>query len=81
MLAVINDAAEAYRGIIPDDRFKQPYMPREELLEEIDAGVVFYGYWTDHELIAVMGIQDKGEVTLMRHAYVTTHIRRRGIGS
>ena len=81
MLAVINDAAEAYRGIIPDDRFKQPYMPREELLEEIDAGVVFYGYRIDHELIAVMGIQDKGEVTLMRHAYVTTHIRRRGIGS
>lgn len=81
ILAVVNDAAQAYRGVIPDDCFKQPYMPRKELLEEIDAGVVFYGYRADHELIAVMGIQDRGQVALMRHAYVRTHRHRRGIGS
>ncbi len=81
MFAVINDAADAYRGIIPEDRWKEPYMPRKELREEIDDGVVFYGYTTGGELIGVMGIQDKGDVTLMRHAYVRTGRRRCGIGS
>lgn len=81
MFAVINDAADAYRGIIPEDRWKEPYMPRKELREEIDDGVVFYGYTTGGELIGVMGIQDKGDVTLMRHAYVRSGRRRCGIGS
>ena len=80
MLAVINDAAAAYRGIIPVDRWKEPYMPREELRQEIEDGVVFYAYITGGELIALMGIQDKGDVTLMRHAYVRTSRRRQGIG-
>jgi GNAT superfamily N-acetyltransferase len=81
MLAIINDAADAYRGIIPADRWKDPYMPREELREEIDAGVVFYGYTSGGKLVGLMGIQDKGEVTLMRHAYVRTSRWRQGIGS
>ena len=81
MLAIINDAADAYRGIIPEDRWKEPYMPRDELTAEMAAGVEFYGYATGGELIGLMGIQDRGDVTLMRHAYVRSNQRRQGIGS
>lgn len=81
MLSIINDAANAYRGIIPVDCWKEPYMPRKELQEEIDDKVVFYGYMIGSEMIGLMGIQDKGAVTLMRHAYVRTHRHRQGIGS
>jgi N-acetylglutamate synthase-like GNAT family acetyltransferase len=78
--AIINDAAQAYRGIIPADRWKEPYMPREEMRHEIDDGVVFWGYEEDGELLGVMGIQDVKDVTLMRHAYVRTARRSQGIG-
>ena len=77
---IINDAGEAYRGIIPPDRWHEPYMPREELREEISAGVAFLGYEQDGELAGVMGIQDIQDVTLIRHAYVRTALRGRGIG-
>jgi GNAT superfamily N-acetyltransferase len=77
---IINDAAEAYRGIIPADRWKEPYMSRDELRHEIDEGVTFWGYIEDGELLGVMGMQDIGDVTLMRHAYVRTDRRRQGIG-
>jgi len=77
---IINDAAEAYRGIIPPDRWHEPYMPREELRAEISAGVAFLGYEQDGELAGVMGIQDIQDVTLIRHAYVRTALRGRGIG-
>ncbi len=80
MYAIINDAAQAYRGIIPADRWKEPYMPREELRHEIDEGVVFWGYEENGELLGVMGIQDVQDVTLMRHAYVRTERRNQGIG-
>lgn len=79
--AIINDAATAYKGIIPDDRWHEPYMPPEELAQEIAAGVVFWGYEEQGELIGIMGIQDVRDVTLMRHAYVRTARRRGGIGS
>jgi GNAT superfamily N-acetyltransferase len=78
--SIINDAAQAYRGIIPADRWQDPYMPREELQREIDDGIVFFGYKEDDELLGVMGIQDKQDVTLIRHAYVRTHRRKQGIG-
>ena len=78
--AIINDAAQAYRGNIPADRWKEPYMPREELRREMDEGVVFWGYEEDGELLGVMGIQDVKDVTLMRHAYVRTARRSHGIG-
>lgn len=78
--AIVNDAAQAYRGVIPADRWKEPYMPREELRHEIDDGVRFWGYEEGGELVGVMGIQDKGEVVLIRHAYVRTARRNRGIG-
>ncbi|MCH8893511.1 MAG: GNAT family N-acetyltransferase [Chloroflexi bacterium] len=77
---VINDAAQAYRGHIPTDRWKDPYMPRDELHEEISAGVTFLGYEEDGELAGVMGIQEVEDVTLIRHAYVRTAQRGRGIG-
>jgi GNAT superfamily N-acetyltransferase len=80
MYAVINDAAEAYRGVIPADCWHEPYMPRDELKREIAAGIVFWGWEAESSLLGVMGIQDKGAVTLIRHAYVRTAERNRGIG-
>ncbi|TCL73273.1 N-acetylglutamate synthase-like GNAT family acetyltransferase [Hydrogenispora ethanolica] len=77
---IINDAAQAYRGVIPDDRWKEPYMTRPELQREIADGVGFWGCEADGELVGVMGIQPKGEVVLIRHAYVRTIRRNRGIG-
>ena len=77
---IVNDAAAAYRDAIPVDRWKEPYMPQEELRHEMDAGVVFWGYEEDGRLLGVMGVQDLGEVTLIRHAYVRTTERRKGIG-
>lgn len=78
---IINDAAGAYRGVIPADRWHEPYMPIEELEREIDGGVAFWGAEVAAELAGVMGIQDRGEVDLIRHAYVRTRYRSRGIGS
>ena len=80
MCAIINDAARAYEGIIPADRWHEPYMPMEELQAQVADGIVFSGYESDGELVGVMGIQDKGDVTLIRHAYVKTSERRKGIG-
>ncbi len=77
---IINDSAAAYKGVIPEDRWHEPYMPKEELRHEIEAGVIFWGYEEGGELIGVMGIQDVQNVTLFRHAYVRTNMRNRGIG-
>jgi N-acetylglutamate synthase-like GNAT family acetyltransferase len=78
---IINDAAEAYRGVIPEDRFHEPYMSKEELLQEVEDGVRFWVCEEEGELIGAMGIQDKGEVALIRHAYVQTASRKGGIGT
>jgi len=78
--SIINDAAEAYRGVIPGDRWKEPYMSKDELQHEIDQGVVFWGYEQDGELVGVMGIQHLQDVTLIRHAYVRTAKQNQGIG-
>ena len=81
MLAIINAAAEAYRGVIPADRWHEPYMPREHLAHEVADGVAF---WVDEEegaLRGVMGIQDRGDVTLVRHAYVAPRLQRGGVGT
>ena len=78
--AIVNDAAEAYRGVIPADCCNVPYMSREELRHEIAAAVVFWGAEKDAELAGVMGIQDIRDVTLIRHAYVRTAARNQGIG-
>jgi len=80
ILAIINDAAQAYRGVIPADRWHEPYMSLDELKHEIGRGVAFWGCGSGTELAGVMGIQDRGDVTLIRHAYVRTAGRRKGIG-
>jgi GNAT superfamily N-acetyltransferase len=77
---IINEAAQAYEGVIPADRWKEPYMPRDELTREIKANVTFWGYEEDGELLGVMGIQDVLDVTLIRHAYVLTARQHQGIG-
>ena len=78
---IINDAADAYRGIIPADRWHDPYMPKDELQKQIDEGVEFWCYKENEEILGVMGIQDKKEVTLIRHAYTRTKVRGKGIGT
>ena len=80
IMHVVNKAAEAYKGVIPMDRWKEPYMSAEELREEIEGGVEFYGWIEDNLLVAVMGIQPVNGVTLVRHAYVLPNYQREGIG-
>jgi GNAT superfamily N-acetyltransferase len=77
---IINDGARAYKGIIPEDRWTEPYMSRAELQHEIDEGVVFWGYEERGTLVGVMGLQKVKDVTLIRHAYVCRLSQRRGIG-
>ncbi len=77
---IINDAAQAYEGVIPADRWKEPYMSKDELRQEIDEGIIFWGYEEDGELVGVMGIQHIQDVTLIRHAYVRTAKQGHGIG-
>lgn len=81
LLAIVNDAAVAYRGAIPDDCWSDPYMPAEELAEEIGTGVAFWGYETGGQLLGMMGLQQVEDVVLIRHAYVRTLHQGRGIGS
>ncbi len=80
VLAIVNAAATAYRGVIPDDCWHEPYMDAGELDGEISAGVVFWGYETGGALIGVMGIQPVGDVDLIRHAYVLPADQGRGAG-
>jgi len=81
MLAIINDAAQAYRGVIPVDRWHEPYMPADELMKEITAGVIFWVAEEEGHLLGVMGIQDKDDVALVRHAYTAPTIQRKGVGT
>jgi N-acetylglutamate synthase-like GNAT family acetyltransferase len=78
---IINDAAIAYKGVIPPDRWHEPYMTKEELKAQIEDGVRFSCYVDNDEIIGVMGIQDKTDVELIRHAYVRTKHRNQGIGT
>jgi GNAT superfamily N-acetyltransferase len=78
---IVNDGAQAYKGIIPADRWKEPYMPRQELRREIEAGVTFWGCEQSGSLTGVMGIQDVQDVTLIRHAYTRTDAQKQGIGA
>jgi N-acetylglutamate synthase-like GNAT family acetyltransferase len=81
ILAIVNDAAQAYRGVIPDDRWHDPYMSAGELAQEIADGVGFWAAEDEGRLLGVMGIQDKGDLALIRHAYVATAQQRKGIGA
>ena len=77
---IINDAASAYRGVIPTDSWHEPYMTEDELKKQIDEGVQFWSYAEKDKILGVMGIQYKKDVTLIRHAYVRTIERKKGIG-
>ena len=81
ILSIINAAAEAYRGVIPADRWHEPYMPKDELEREIAQGVVVWLAEEDGSLLGAMGIQDRLDVALVRHAYVAPSAQRRGVGS
>ena len=81
ILEIVNDGAQRYKGVIPADRWHEPYMPAAELQSEIAAGVAFFVAEQDARVVGVMGIQDKGEVTLVRHAYVATSAQRGGLGT
>jgi GNAT superfamily N-acetyltransferase len=80
ILAIVNAAAEAYRGVIPADRWHEPYMPLRELDSEIEAGVAFWGYEDDGGLVGIMGIQPVRDFDLIRHAYVAPGSQRHGVG-
>ena len=77
---VINQAAKAYHGIIPDDRYHEPYMPGEELHHEMK-NMAFFGWEEEGNLVGVMGFQPVAEVTLIRHAYVLPDYQKKGIGA
>jgi GNAT superfamily N-acetyltransferase len=81
ILAIINDAARVYEGVIPPDRWQDPYMPRSAFDTEVASGVTFFGAQAHGGLVGVMGYQDRGAVTLIRHAYVRPEAQRQGIGS
>ena len=78
---IINDAAQAYKGVIPEDQWKEPYMQWRELCEEISLGVQFYGWISDNDLSGVMGIQSLKDATLIRHSYIQPGYQRMGIGT
>jgi GNAT superfamily N-acetyltransferase len=81
ILKVINDAAQAYQGIIPSDRWKVPYMSANELKEEIEAGIRFFGWMEGDRLLGVAGIQPVKDTALIRHTYVAKKCQSKGIGS
>jgi len=81
ILAIVNAAADAYRGVIPADRWREPYMEARELDDEIASGVAFWGYEADGALIGIMGIQAVRDVDLIRHAYVLPGSQRHGVGA
>jgi GNAT superfamily N-acetyltransferase len=81
ILAIVNAAAAAYRGVIPEDRWHEPYMDLDELDSEIAGGVAFWGYEKDGALIGVMGVQSVNDVDLIRHAYVLPGSQRHGVGA
>lgn len=78
---IINDGAQAYKGVIPEDCWTEPYMSKHDLQIEIDDGVAFWGYEHIGRLTGVMGFQPVEDVTLIRHAYVRTGNQRHGIGA
>jgi GNAT superfamily N-acetyltransferase len=78
--AIVNAAAVVYRGVIPADRWHEPYMPPDELEAEVAAGVEFWGFEEEGELVGVMGVQPVQDVALIRHAYVDPGRQGRGVG-
>ena len=81
ILNIINDDSIKYKGVIPDDCWKEPYMSEQELIDEFSDGVRIYGYNHNNELIGVIGIQEVKDVVLIRHAYTLSSYQGKGAGS
>ena len=81
ILYIINDASLRYKGVIPDDCWREPYMSQQELIDEFCDGVRMYGYHRNNTLIGVIGIQEIKDVILIRHAYTLTSYQGKGTGS
>jgi len=81
ILHIINDASLRYKGVIPDDCWHEPYMSKQELIDEFNDGVHMYGYHDNNKLIGVIGIQEIKDVILIRHAYTLTFYQNKGAGS
>ena len=77
---IVNDAAQAYRGVIPADRWNEPYMPLQEMEHEINQGVRFAGIEADGVLVGIIGVQPVKDVTLISHAYIATAHHGKGLG-
>jgi GNAT superfamily N-acetyltransferase len=80
ILYVINNSATKYKGVIPDDCWREPYMSRQDLIKEFNEGVQIFGYNHKKKLVGVMGIQKLKNITLIRHAYTLTNYQRTGVG-
>ena len=80
IIKIVNKASIAYKGVIPTDRYKQPYLSRAEVAKEIEDGVIFFGFLKESKIIGVMGIQQVKDVTLIRHAYVVPEYQNLGVG-
>ena len=81
ILNIVNDASIKYKGAIPDDCWKEPYMSEQELIDEFSDGVRIYGYNHNNGLIGVIGIQEVKDVVLIRHAYTLSSFQGKGAGS
>ena len=81
ILHIINDASLRYKGVIPNDCWHEPYMSKDELIDELNDGVRMYGYHNNNKLIGVIGIQEVKDVILIRHAYTLTSYQNKGAGS
>lgn len=80
IFTIVNESAKAYKGVIPDDRYHEPYMPLEELRREMKE-MTFFGCEDDGRLIGVAGYQPVRDITLVRHTYVLSEYQRRGVGT
>ena len=81
ILYIINNASLRYKGTIPDDCWHEPYMSKQDLIDEFNNGVRIYGYHNNNMLIGVIGIQEVKDVILIRHAYTLTSYQNKGMGS
>ena len=81
ILYIINDASLKYKGIIPNDCWNEPYMSKQELINEFSDGVRMYGYHHNSTLIGVIGVQEVKDVILIRHAYTLSSYQNKGAGS
>ena len=81
ILHIINDASLKYKGVIPDDCWHEPYMSKQELIDELNDGIRVYGYHDNNKFIGVIGVQEIKDVILIRHAYTLTSYQNKGTGS